>query len=63
MTGQYASVDEDLTAWENLMIFTALNGLDKKQSKAKATQLLQDFTLLEGKTNKSRTFQAACVVV
>ena len=56
MTGQYASVDEDLTAWENLMIFTALNGLDKKQSKAKATQLLQDFTLLEVKDKQIKNF-------
>lgn len=49
LTGQYASVDEDLTAWENLMIFTALNGLNKQEAKAKATQLLEDFTLLEAK--------------
>lgn len=56
LTGQYASVDEDLTAWENLMIFTALNGLDKKQSKAKATQLLQDFTLLEVKDKQIKNF-------
>lgn len=56
LTGQYASVDEDLTAWENLMIFTALNGLDKKQSKAKATQLLEDFTLLEAKDKQIKNF-------
>ncbi|MGX6990825.1 ATP-binding cassette domain-containing protein [Pseudolactococcus reticulitermitis] len=56
LTGQYASVDEDLTAWENLMIFTALNGLDKKQSKAKATQLLQDFTLMEAKDKQIKNF-------
>lgn len=56
LTGQYTSVDEDLTAWENLMIFTALNGLDKKQSKAKATQLLEDFTLLEAKDKQIKNF-------
>lgn len=56
LTGQYASVDEDLTAWGNLMIFTALNGLDKKQSKAKATQLLEDFTLLEAKDKQIKNF-------
>lgn len=56
LIGQYASVDEDLTAWENLMIFTALNGLDKKQSKAKATQLLEDFTLLEAKDKQIKNF-------
>ena len=56
LIGQYASVDEDLTAWENLMIFTALNGLDKKRSKAKATQLLEDFTLLEAKDKQIKNF-------
>ena len=56
LTGQYASVDEDLTAWENLMIFTALNGLNKQESKAKATQLLEDFTLLEAKDKQIKNF-------
>lgn len=56
LTGQYASVDEDLTAWENLMIFTALNGLNKQEAKAKATQLLEDFTLLEAKDKQIRNF-------
>jgi ABC-2 type transport system ATP-binding protein len=56
LTGQYASVDEDLTAWENLMIFTALNGLNKQEAKAKATQLLKDFTLLEAKDKQIKNF-------
>ncbi|NLH35991.1 MAG: ATP-binding cassette domain-containing protein [Lactococcus chungangensis] len=56
LTGQYASVDEDLTAWENLMIFTALNGLNKQEAKAKATQLLEDFTLLEAKDKQIKNF-------
>ncbi|GFH40090.1 ATP-binding cassette domain-containing protein [Lactococcus insecticola] len=56
LTGQYASVDEDLTAWENLMIFTSLNGLSKKQGVEKATQLLKDFTLYEARYKQLKNF-------
>jgi ABC-type multidrug transport system, ATPase component len=33
LTGQYASVDEDISARENLMIFSRLNGLSRTESK------------------------------
>ncbi|MCH4171259.1 MAG: ATP-binding cassette domain-containing protein [Lactobacillus sp.] len=46
LTGQYASVDEDITAWENLMIFSRLNGLSRSEAKQRSTALLQEFSLV-----------------
>lgn len=45
LTGQYASIDEDLTALENLMIFGRLYGYSRKDSKRKANELLEEFGL------------------
>ncbi|KQO63599.1 ATP-binding cassette domain-containing protein [Curtobacterium sp. Leaf261] len=47
VTGQYASVDETLSATENLVIFARLLGLGRKESRAKATELLEQFGLTE----------------
>jgi ABC-2 type transport system ATP-binding protein len=47
VTGQYASVDETLSATENLIIFGMLLGLNKKQAKQKASELLEEFGLTE----------------
>ncbi|MFD1721456.1 ATP-binding cassette domain-containing protein [Amnibacterium endophyticum] len=47
VTGQYASVDETLSATENLVIFARLLGLSRAQAKAKATELLERFSLTE----------------
>jgi ABC-2 type transport system ATP-binding protein len=47
LTGQSASVDEMLSATENLVIFSRLLGLNKKQAKQKAAELLQEFNLSE----------------
>lgn len=49
LTGQEASVDEDLTAMENLSIFGRLNGLSKQDTKKRAIELLNQFSLLEAK--------------
>src|SRR5687767_1754691 len=40
LTGQYASVDEDLTGHENLVLVARLLGLPWRQSRARATELL-----------------------
>src|SRR5215475_11398667 len=40
VTGQYASVDEDLTGQENLWLFGRLQGLSSKLAKATASDLL-----------------------
>lgn len=52
VTGQYASVDEDLSARENLMIFSRLNGLSKKDSLTRTAELLKEFSL-ENSADKS----------
>lgn len=45
LTGQSASVDESLSATENLEIFARLVGLSKAESKRKASELLEEFSL------------------
>jgi len=45
VTGQYASVDEDLTATENLWLFGRLQGLRSADARAAARRLLGQFGL------------------
>ena len=47
VTGQYASVDEDLTATENLWLFGKLQGLRSADARAAAKRLLGQFGLQE----------------
>jgi daunorubicin/doxorubicin transport system ATP-binding protein len=47
VTGQYASVDEDLTATENLWLFGRLQGLRSGDARATAKRLLEQFSLQE----------------
>jgi ABC-2 type transport system ATP-binding protein len=47
VTGQYASVDENLTATENLMLFARLQGVDRKTARSTAGSLLEQFDLSE----------------
>jgi ABC-2 type transport system ATP-binding protein len=47
VTGQYASVDENLTATENLWLFGRLQGLRSADAKATAKRLLGQFGLEE----------------
>ncbi|GHU97779.1 daunorubicin resistance protein DrrA family ABC transporter ATP-binding protein [Spirochaetia bacterium] len=47
LTGQFASIDEGLTATENLTIFGRLYGYSRKDSKRKAHELLEEFGLTE----------------
>jgi ABC-2 type transport system ATP-binding protein len=47
VTGQFASVDENLTATENLWLFGRLLGMSSKESKARAVTLLGQFGLEE----------------
>lgn len=47
VTGQYASVDETLSATENLIIFSRLLGLGKAEARRKAAELLEEFGLTE----------------
>jgi len=45
LTGQSASVDEILSATENLEIFSMLLGLSRAEAKLKSTELLEEFGL------------------
>jgi len=47
VTGQYASVDENLTATENLRLFGRLQGLSGSQARTTAGELLERFSLEE----------------
>lgn len=47
VTGQYASVDETLSATENLIIFSRLLGLSRGEARRKAADLLEEFGLSE----------------
>jgi ABC-2 type transport system ATP-binding protein len=47
VTGQYASVDEDLTAAENLWLFGRLQGLRSADARATGQRLLEQFGLEE----------------
>lgn len=45
LTGQYASIDEDLTGIENLMLIARLMGYPRRQAKTRAIELLEAFGL------------------
>jgi ABC-2 type transport system ATP-binding protein len=47
LTGQLASVDEDLTGRENLILLARLLGLKRADAKARAAELLESFGLAE----------------
>ncbi|MFC8622247.1 ATP-binding cassette domain-containing protein [Streptomyces anulatus] len=47
LTGQYASVDEDLTGVENLVLLARLLGHSKPAARDRAAQLLEGFGLIE----------------
>ena len=47
VTGQFASVDETLTARENLTIFSRLHGLDRRTTRKRTNELLEEFDLMD----------------
>ncbi|QMV40693.1 ATP-binding cassette domain-containing protein [Cohnella cholangitidis] len=56
VTGQYASVDESLSATENLIIFSRLLGLGRVEARRKATELLEEFGLSEAAKRPLKNF-------
>ncbi len=56
VTGQYASVDESLSATENLIIFSRLLGLSRQEAKRKANDLLEEFGLMEAAKRPLKNF-------
>lgn len=47
LTGQYASVDEKLSGWENLYMIGRLLDLPRKTARSRADELLERFSLTE----------------
>jgi ABC-2 type transport system ATP-binding protein len=56
VTGQYASVDETLSARENLYLFSRLNGLSRKESRARSVELLEEFGLTDAAKRPLKNF-------
>ncbi|MGV9860545.1 ATP-binding cassette domain-containing protein [Gordonia sp. NPDC003425] len=56
VTGQYASVDEDLTATQNLVVFARLLGFSRPAAKARAAELLEEFSLTEAADRPLKNF-------
>ena len=56
VTGQYASVDETLSARENLIVFARLLGLSRSQARTTAADLLEEFGLAEAATRPLNEF-------
>jgi ABC-2 type transport system ATP-binding protein len=56
LSGQYAAVDENLTARENLWMFGRLYGLPSAESKRRANELLERFDLVEPGDRVAKTY-------
>src|SRR4051812_13256355 len=56
VTGQYASVDENLTATENLMLFARLQGVARPAARSTAATLLEQFDLTEAASKPISAF-------
>ena len=56
LTGQYASVDEDLTGIQNLVLIGRLLDLSAKEARARADELLQWFDLTGAASRPAKTY-------
>jgi oleandomycin transport system ATP-binding protein len=56
LTGQYASVDENLTGTENLVLIGRLLGIPRAEAKARATELLAGFSLSDAASRATKTY-------
>ncbi|MGW6158264.1 ATP-binding cassette domain-containing protein [Streptomyces sp. NPDC055144] len=56
LTGQYASVDEGLSGVENLVLLGRLLGLSRRDARARAAELLEQFELTDAATRPISTF-------
>lgn len=56
LTGQYASVDEKLSGWENLYMIGRLLDLPRKDARARADELLERFSLTEAAKRPASTY-------
>lgn len=60
LTGQYASVDEKLPGWENLYMIGRLLDLSRKDSRARADELLERFSLTDAAKRRRAPTPAVC---
>ncbi|WP_431044745.1 ATP-binding cassette domain-containing protein [Streptomyces sp. P1-3] len=56
LTGQYASVDEKLSGWENLYMIGRLLDLPRKEARRRADALLERFSLAEAARRAAHTY-------
>lgn len=56
LTGQFASVDEDLTGMENLVLVARLMGFSRKKAKARAVELLEAFDLSDAALKQAKDY-------
>jgi ABC-2 type transport system ATP-binding protein len=56
LSGQYAAVDENLTAWENLVMFGRLYQLPGSEAKRRAGDLLEQFSLTDAANRTVKTY-------
>jgi ABC-2 type transport system ATP-binding protein len=56
LSGQYAAVDEHLTAMENLEMIGCLYGMRRRASRKKASELIERFRLSEAANRPLKTF-------
>jgi oleandomycin transport system ATP-binding protein len=56
LTGQYASVDEDLTGMQNLVLIGRLLDLPGREAKAVASRLLEEFDLTAAAGRPAKTY-------
>jgi len=56
LTGQFASVDEDLSGYENLVLLGRLLGYRRREAKARADELLAAFGLSEATHRQVKNF-------
>jgi ABC-2 type transport system ATP-binding protein len=56
LTGQFASVDEQLSGFDNLVLIARLLGANRREAKARATELLDLFDLTAAARRPARTY-------
>ncbi len=56
LTGQYASVDEDLTGLQNLVLIGTLLNLSKRDARSRAVELLEWFDLTDAAARMAKTY-------
>ncbi|NJC56746.1 ATP-binding cassette domain-containing protein [Brevibacterium marinum] len=56
LTGQYASVDKDLSGYQNLVMIGRLLGMPRSQAKSRASGLLEEAGLTDAATKPAKTY-------